>query len=266
MIEQEDEIPNLPIQNLDQISSKIDRGEIPKELNFFTGGINREFESKVRSLGISTNSADFLNFVQSDTCEDLMKNNNLKIHVDTGHIFHNNIDANESIFDFFENQEDETKQFLEDFEFNITDSYDDYFMKYLVNIKDGNDDKFDMLTNKNSKFFFYYTNNYLRQINEQVKLIRHSVITNNETALEILQNKYWQVEVCQSNNNGESLEISSAKEVKIIQDSVENLTIHKKLYGNYYNQIGIGLSETLRNLPPEELIEIKKDLRQNFFF
>ena len=63
MIEQEDEIPNLPIQNLDQISSKIDRGEIPKELNFFTGGINREFESKVRSLGISTNSADFLNFL-----------------------------------------------------------------------------------------------------------------------------------------------------------------------------------------------------------
>ena len=207
MIEQKDEIPDLQIQDLDQISSKIDRGEIPKHLNFFTGGINREFGNKVRSLGILTNSADFLNFRQSDICEDLMKNNKLKIHVHTGHIFHNNIDTNESIFDFFENQEDETKQFLEDFEFNITDSYDDYFMKYLVNIKDGNDDKFDMLTNKNSKFFFYYTNNYLRQINEQVKLIRHSVITNNETALEILQNKDWQyfmeriLEVCQSSNN-----------------------------------------------------------------
>ena len=48
MIEQEDEIPNLPIQDLDQISSKIDRGEIPKQLNFFTGGINHEFERKVR--------------------------------------------------------------------------------------------------------------------------------------------------------------------------------------------------------------------------
>ena len=30
IIQQEDEIPNLPIQDLDQISSKIDRGEIPK--------------------------------------------------------------------------------------------------------------------------------------------------------------------------------------------------------------------------------------------
>ena len=62
-----------------------------------------------------------------------MKNNKLKMHVDTGHIFHNNIRTNESIFDFFENQEGKTKQFLEDFEFNITDSYDDYFMKYLIN-------------------------------------------------------------------------------------------------------------------------------------
>ena len=34
MIEQEDETPNLLIQDLDQISSKIDRGEIPKQLNF----------------------------------------------------------------------------------------------------------------------------------------------------------------------------------------------------------------------------------------
>ena len=241
-----------------------------KRLNFFKGDINREFESKVRSLGISKNSADFLNFLQSDICEDLMKNHKLKIYVDTGHIFHNNIDTNESIFDFLENQEDGTKQFLEDFEFNIIDSYDDYFIKYLITAKDENDDKFDMLANKNSKFSFCHFNNYLRQIN--VKLIRHSVITNNETALEILQNKDWQyfieriLEVCQSNNNGESLEISSAKEDKIIPDSVENLTICKKLYGNYYNQIGFGLSETLRNLLPEELIEINKDLRQHFYF
>ena len=41
-----------------------------------------------------------------------MKNKKLKIHVDIGHIFHNNVDTNKSIFDFFENQEDETKQFL----------------------------------------------------------------------------------------------------------------------------------------------------------
>ena len=68
------------------------------------------------------------------------------------------------------------------------------------------------------------------------------------------------------NHNGESLEISSAKEVKTIQVSVENFTICKKLYGSYHNQIGVNLSETLRNLPLEELIEIDKDLREKFYF
>ena len=64
----------------------------------------------------------------------------------------------------------------------------------------------------------------------------------------------------------ESLEISSIKELQIMQDSVENLTICKKLYGNYYNEVGVGTSETLRNLLREELIEIDKNLRQNFYF
>ena len=35
-------------------------------------------------------------------------------------------------------------------------------MKYLVNIKDGNDEKYDMLTNKNLNFFFQHFNDYLR--------------------------------------------------------------------------------------------------------
>ena len=60
----------------------------------------------------------------------------------------------------------------------LSDDYKDYFMKYLVNIKDGEDGKYDMLTNKNSKFLFYHFNDYLKQIND-------------ETVLEILQNKNW---------------------------------------------------------------------------
>ena len=62
-------------------------------------------------------------------------------------------------------------------------------MKYLVNIKDGEDEKYDMLTNKNSKFLFYHFSDYLKQINEPTKPVCHSVVLNDEIALGILQNK-----------------------------------------------------------------------------
>ena len=58
----------------------------------------------------------------------------------------------------------------------------------------------------------------------------------------------------------------SAKEIKIIENSVENLTICKSLYTNFYNQTASNLSDALRNLPPNELDEIDKDLRSNYFF
>ena len=58
----------------------------------------------------------------------------------------------------------------------------------------------------------------------------------------------------------------SAKEVKIIENSVENLTICKTLYTNFYNQIAGNLSEAIRNLLSDELDEIDKDLRLKYFF
>ena len=66
--------------------------------------------------------------------------NKLKIYIESGDIYHNNTDTNESIYGFFENQEDETKQWI-NFEFILSDDYKDYFMKYLLNIKDGEDEK-----------------------------------------------------------------------------------------------------------------------------
>ena len=62
--EQEEKINDLPLNNLEEIFSKIDKGEIPKELKFFVGGLNNEFENRI-------SSNDFLDFLQSQ-CWNLM--------------------------------------------------------------------------------------------------------------------------------------------------------------------------------------------------
>ena len=111
-------------KDLEKTFSKIDQGEIPQKLKFFVGGQNDEFKNRVRSLGISTSSSEFLDFLPSDICADLMKNNKLKIHIESVNVYHENTNTNESIYSFFQNQEEETKKCI-DFEFILSDDYND---------------------------------------------------------------------------------------------------------------------------------------------
>ena len=71
----------------------------------------------------------------------------------------------------------------------MSDNYSNYITKYLTAIKDINDDKYDMLTHKNSKFLFYQFNSYLTQANEPVKYIKHTEIADDDFALGVLQEK-----------------------------------------------------------------------------
>ena len=74
------------------------------------------------------------------------------------------------------------------------------------------------------------------------------------------------LEVCLLNNGGGLNQLVNAKEVKIMKNSVENLTICKQLYTNFCNQIASNLAEAIRNLLPNELDEIDTDLELNYFF
>ena len=119
-------INELPIPELTEILSKIDKGEAPKQLEFFEGGQNKEFEGKVKLIDLLTDSIEFLEFLQSDFCQEIFIQNKLKIHIETGNIFFNNLDTNESIYGFFQQQENQSKAKI-NFEFTFTDSYEDYF-------------------------------------------------------------------------------------------------------------------------------------------
>ena len=77
----------LPIPELTEILSKIDKREVPKQLEFFEGGKNKEFEEKVKLIGLSTDPIEFLEFLQSDFCQEIFIENQLKIHIVTGNIF-----------------------------------------------------------------------------------------------------------------------------------------------------------------------------------
>ena len=91
----------LPIDKLVEILTKTDKGQTTEVLEFFSVGKNKSFDQKFKMLGVSSNSLDFLDSLQSAECEEILVKNKFKIHVESGNIFHSNIDTNESIYNFF---------------------------------------------------------------------------------------------------------------------------------------------------------------------
>ena len=140
-------------------------------LNFFTGEKNKKFDDIIRGIGPSSNNLDFLDFLQSDQCKQILVNNKLKIHIQTGNIYYDDQDANESILDFFFNQQNPITGVI-NFDFVYGESYADYFNWLIKGCDSYQKNKLDVLTCKNSKYFFYRYNDILQGSNLEVKNVK----------------------------------------------------------------------------------------------
>ena len=68
-------------------------------------------------------------------------------------------------------------------DFGTFDNYNECISDYLAAIKNVDDNKYDMLSTKNSKFLFYNFNNYLIQVAERAHLLRHTMTSDDKYAL-----------------------------------------------------------------------------------
>ena len=193
-------------------------------------------------IGLSTDSIEFLEFLQSSFCQKLLIENKLKIYIESGNIFFNNLDTNESIYGFFQQQENQSKAKTKHHHFTFTDNYEDYFEWLVRGFKGNEDQKYNVLTNKNLKYLFNLFNDYLEQIFELVKPVCHGVITDDGLELEVIQNKNLQyfiktiLTTCKTNNGGINNTVD-LKDMNLMKNSIENITVYKQTYLSFLNQI-----------------------------
>ena len=119
------------------------------EFEFFTGGENSKFNSFVTRFGLTTENMDFVDFLQS--CKDILQQNDLKIHIETGNIYYDDKDTNESIFEFIQNQENNSKGKIRN-EFKFDGNYKDYFQWILNEFDAQEKTTFDLFSHQNTKF------------------------------------------------------------------------------------------------------------------
>ena len=194
--------------DIDELVEKVGRDEKSEatfEFEFFSGGKNSKFDSFVKKFGLTTEKINFVDFLQSEYCKEVLQNNNLKIPIESGNIYYDNKDTNESIFEFIQDQQNTSKGIIR-YDFKVDRNFRDYF-KWILNEFDAHQKTtFDVLAHKNVKFLFYRYNDLRASGGDELIKIRHSLVTDNYLAAEEIQNQDWQyfiervLEVCKFND------------------------------------------------------------------
>ena len=120
-----------------------------------------------------------------------MQSNDLKIHIETGNLYYNDRDTNESIFDFMKNQQNNSKGVI-NYDLKFDGSYKHYFKWILNEYEAPEKTKYDLLAFQNTKYLVYRFNDYQNSIGGPLTQIRHSVVSDNYLAAEEIQNENWQ--------------------------------------------------------------------------
>ena len=164
----------VDIDNLSQTFTETGNSEIiPFEFDFFNGGKNEKFRENLVPFAPNTETIEFIDFLESDVCKKILMDNKLKIHIETGYIYYDNTDTNESLHNFILAQNNPVSGEI-DHSFTFDRDYVTYF-EWLANaFSTSKKERLDIFTHKNSKFFFYHFNDYLQQRGEDIKKIKHS--------------------------------------------------------------------------------------------
>ena len=208
-------------------------------------------------LGLNKDNENFIDFLSLDIGSQIFREKMLSKHVETGNIFYNNYNTNESIYSFLLNQWDETKQII-----HATLTYKDSFLNYLKYLLDDivNEtvERFDFLAHKDVKYLFYKFNDYLFFNGMDTVPGRH---------LEETQNRDWQYLVESVikllEHDKSHLKPLLKVERKIIKSMKYNYRVARRVYESTYANMAEQFKIYLNSLPPDEIDEIENYFRAN---
>ena len=160
-------LDEMTIFQLQVIYKELKKGKLPEQLRFFTGGNSGINELRIYATNklkreLNKSNKAFLDYLMSDYACEILAKNKIKTHLDTGNIFRDNTNLEESIYDFLLGLQNEAKKLLH-CEFNFTGDFFSYINEIINPIADNSDD---LHTHSAPKFLFYHFNNLMHDLNE----------------------------------------------------------------------------------------------------
>ena len=208
---------------------------------------------------MTTENINFIDFLQSEYCKEILQNNALKIHIETGNVYYDDKDTNESIFEFIQNQQNTSKGIIR-YDFKFDRNFRDYF-KWILNEFDAQQKTtFDVLARKNVKFLVYRYNDLRASGSDELIKIRRGLVTDNYLAAEEIQNQDWQyfiervLEVCKFNDANL---IKPGQ--KFLLSTIENVVVAKRVYRMIFDTVSRNFNLTINDLSYGRIKDISDD-------
>ena len=123
-------------------------------------------------MSLNEDGNELVSFLCSDIGQNIMVNNSFSIHIETGDIFYNDFNTKENLYNFLLTQQDESKQFIPK-RISYHYSFEKYTRSYLPSFSLEEIDRFDLLSNKNAKYWLYKFNDWIVSMGAEKTLIRH---------------------------------------------------------------------------------------------
>ena len=172
--EEEDEILKdiMDEYEIDKIRDTMDQTvQVPESIYFFYGVEREQFVNALEFIGLSHINREFCAFLLSDLGRQTMTQNKLSIHVESGDIFYDNHNTGENFYSFLLSQQNNEAAYVPK-TFSYRNSFENYITTFLQDFSVDDQEKFDLLAFKNSKYLFHRFNDFVKAYgNPRYKLL-----------------------------------------------------------------------------------------------
>ena len=136
----------------------------------------------------NNDNREFVAFLVSDEGQNVMANNSLSIHVESGNIFYQNFNMNENYYSFLIAPQDATNAIIPK-RISFHHSFEKYISKYLSSFSIDNAEKLDLFANRNSKYLFYKFNDQIEALGEEKRIIWHTAKMKDSISLKKIEER-----------------------------------------------------------------------------
>ena len=107
-------LPKITIPNTQKMFKELNNGKLPEGLKLFSGGTDGCNELRFHALQnigtLKKSNEHFSDYLSSDFAREVLSKNKIKIHLDTGNIYYNNLNMRESLYSFIHSSRTKLKE------------------------------------------------------------------------------------------------------------------------------------------------------------